>query len=488
MRSRIAAQGMLFSPIFPFTTAVLLTFAACSDGGASVEPAPTRMLAASVAPNEHTGRHIVLFTAERVPADFGERVERLGGTVQQSLDSIGVGVVSDLSPAAAAILAADADIRAVEPDVTFQLAGEALPGDDVADITAETLPTAATLYLRQWNMRAIGADKAWDAGLLGSPDVLVVILDTGIDYSHPELQGLVDLSRSKSFVPEEDSVVQRLYPGRNPVTDLFWHGTAMAATVASNAKLLAGVTQHVTLLAVKVADRFAVTRMSAGLAGILYAADQGADVMNVSGGVNFDKSENPGLIAAYLRALNYAWRKGVLVVGVAGNDTLDRDHDRDRVGLPCEAPHAICASATGPTVAHSINGPWDDVDATALYTSYGRSVVSVAAPGGQRFTNTRVWVPCLTTPSPASPAACRVASMCPKPSLGTCLNQGIGTSFSASHTTGLAALLVQQLGHGNPAQIRERILQSADDLGEPGTDPYYGKGRINIARALGLIQ
>lgn len=49
------------------------------------------------------------------------------------------------------------------------------------------------------------------------------------------------------------------------------------------------------------------------------------------------------------------------------------------------------------------------------------------------------------------------------------------------------ALLVAQMGKGQPAEIRARILQSADDLGEPGTDPFYGKGRINIARALGLI-
>src|SRR5438067_10638652 len=58
---------------------------------------------------------------------------------------------------------------------------------------------------------------------------------------------------------------------------------------------------------------------------------------------------------------------------------------------------------------------------------------------------------------------------------------------SAPHVAGLAALLVAQLGHGNPALIRARILQSADDLGDPGVDPYYGKGRINVARALGLI-
>src|SRR6266545_2168108 len=419
---------------------VALALQGCNDRPAPAELAADETLAASLTPVEHTGRHIVLFAAERVPADFSERVQRLGGTVWQSLDSIGVGVVDDLSPSAAAILAADADVRAVEPDLTFQLAGEEALDAEPADISAETFqdaatvsPTAATFYPRQWNMRAIGADRAWDAGLLGSPDVVVVILDTGIDYSHPELQGLVDLSRSKSFVPGEDSVVQRLYPGRNPVTDLFWHGTAMAATVASNANLLAGVTQHVTLITVKVANRFAMSTLSAGLAGVVYAADQGADIMNVSGGMSFHKSNNPGLIAAYLRALNYAWRKGVLVVGVTGNDTLDRDHNRDGVSLPCEAPNAICISATGPTIAQSINGPWDDVDASALYTGYGRSVVSVAAPGGERFTNTRVWVPCLTTPSPASPAACRAAPMCPTPSAGTCLNQGIGTSFSAAH-------------------------------------------------------
>lgn len=466
----------------------------CGDRPMPTQPAaPKASFSASDSPSG-SDRHIVLFAAERVPTDFQERVERLGGTLERSLDSIGVGFVHGLSEGAAAQLATDSDVRAVEPDVAFQIAAgeEALDGEsaDIPDVKtaaeATASPKAASLYPRQWNMRAIGADTAWDAGYVGSRDVVVVILDTGIDYLHPDLQGLVDLSRSKSFVPDEDTLVERLYPGRQPVTDLFWHGTAMAATVASNAKLLAGVTQQVTLIGVKVADRFAVSTMSAGLSGVVYAADQGADVINVSGGDGFKKSENPGLIAAYLRALNYAWRKGALVVGVAGNDTLDRDHNRDRVGLPCEAPNAICASATGPTAAKSLTGPWNNVDASALYTGYGRSVVSVAAPGGQRFTNTRVWVPCLTTPSSTSPVACRVAPACPKPSAGTCLNQGIGTSFAAAHTSGLAALLVQQLGHGNPALVRSRILQSADDLGDLGTDPYYGRGRINVARALGL--
>ena len=439
-------------------------------------------------------RRVVLFSAERVPRDFRGRVERLGGKVSESLDNIGVAVVSGLSDSASASLAGDPDVSAVEPDVSFDLAagedfvdGEVLeiPSDATTSANASTVPQQASLYARQWNMRAIGADRAWAAGYLGSPDVKVVILDTGIDYLHPELQGLVDLSLSRSFVPAEDTIVDRLYLGRNHVTDLFWHGTAMAATVASNARQLAGVTQHVTLIGVKTANRFGIATVSAALAGIAYAADLGVDVINISGGIGFDKSENPGLIASFNRALNYVWRKGALIVSVAGNDTIDHDHSTNHVGIPCESPHVICASATGPTAAHSVNGSWENVDASGLYTGYGRSAISVAAPGGQRFTNTRVWVPCLTTPAGGSPAPCR-ATLCPPAKVGTCVNQGIGTSFSAAHTSGLAALLVQQLGHGHPALIEARILQSADDLGEPGVDPYYGHGRINVARALGL--
>jgi lantibiotic leader peptide-processing serine protease len=60
---------------------------------------------------------------------------------------------------------------------------------------------------------------------------------------------------------------------------------------------------------------------------------------------------------------------------------------------------------------------------------------------------------------------------------------GTGTSFSAPHVSGLAALLVEQYGR-NPGLVRARIMQSADDLGTPGADPYYGKGRINVGNAV----
>src|SRR5881398_2439279 len=460
---------------------------ACYDQPVPTEARARGKLAASVTPADAAGRHLVVFTAERVPADFGERAARLGGSLETSLDNIGVAAVTGLSETGAAELAAGTDIRAVEPDPITRGHDDNEATDDPteqatseaavpADATAS--PTTARFYARQWNMRAVLANQAWAAGFLGSRDVKVAILDSGIDYLLPDLAGLVDLEHSTSFVPED---VTRHFPGRLPFSDLHGHGTFVTSIVASNANVLAGINRYVTLLAVKINDSTRGSSASRFLSGIMYAADQGADVINISDGREFDKSKHPGVVAAFERAVNYAFRKGALLVTVPFNDGADLDHNGDLVRLPCEAANAICVAGTGPTGAAGVNGPWQNVDARAPYSAFGRSAVSVAAPGGAGEVGQfrRMWTICTTTPTATTGApACRAHQAIAQPA---------GTSFAAPHVAGLAALLVAQLGHGNPALIRARILESADDLGEPGVDPYYGKGRINVARALGLI-
>ncbi len=443
---------------------------------------------ASLTSVDPAGRRLVVFTAERLPPDLADRVALLGGSVEASLDSIGAAAVTGLSEAGAAELGAAPDVRAVEPDPLASLrdddeaidgpVGEAA-GDAIAPADATASPTTAQFYARQWNIRAVFADQGWAAGHLGSRDVKVAIVDTGIDYLLPDFVGLVDLERSTSFVPED--VIPARYAGRLPFSDLFWHGTAVASVVASNAKVLAGVNRYVTLLAVKVVDSTFMTSAGRLLSGILYAADRGVDVINLSNGVQRDKSENPGTVAAFERAVNYAFRKGALLVSVPFNDAADLDHNGDLVRLPCEAANAMCVAATGPTAAAGVNGPWENVDAIAPYAAYGRSAISVAAPGGAGDVGQfrRMWVLCTTTPTQTTAApACRARQPIAQP---------VGNSFAAAHVSGLAALLVAQLGHGNPGLIRERILQTADDLGDPGVDPHYGRGRINVARALGIV-
>ena len=445
----------------------------------------TRAGAASLGLQGQT--HMVVFAQERVPGDLATRVAALGGAVDAVHDAIGVATVSGLSQAAARDLAAQDGVRAVEPNTVVTLSGfggefdpsDALP---VADVSSAVLasPTAAQFYPRQWNMLAIHAPEAWAAGHRGSKDVVVGLIDTGLDYLHPDFVGLVDVDRSISFVPEDNPIIAARFPGRLPISDLSYHGTAVASVIASNGGLLAGVNQRVTFVVVKVFNQNFSGTLDRMLAGIIYAADQGVDVINLSAAFAFNKDESPGQIAAVQRAINYAFRKGALLVTASGNDAADLQHNGNRVRVPCEAVQVICASATGPTGAAGLNGPWVDVDAPAPYSAFGRSAISVAAPGGAGTNNSgrKIWVICSKTTSGAMAPACLA---------GQPIAQPAATSFAAPHISGLAALLVAQLGKGNPALIRARILQTADDLGGPGYDAFYGHGRINVARALGLI-
>src|SRR2546428_11201629 len=106
------------SNIVALAAVAALALRGCQDQSTPTAPA-ARILAASVTPADPAGRHLVVFTADRVPGDFGERAAQLGGVVDAALDSIGVAAVTGLSDGAAAELAARTDIPAVEPDVAL---------------------------------------------------------------------------------------------------------------------------------------------------------------------------------------------------------------------------------------------------------------------------------------------------------------------------------------------------------------------------------
>jgi subtilisin family serine protease len=154
----------------------------------------------------------------------------------------------------------------------------------------------------------------------------------------------------------------------------------------------------------------------------------------------------------------------------AGNADLNMDADEDLYKAYYNAPHVLCTSATGPTGASGVNGPWTDVDARAPYSNYG-AAVSVAAPGGT--SPGRVWAACS-----------RRSLQVPVCQTGTFVVGLGGTSMAAPHVAGLAALVVENIGKKQPSQVRNRIMQNADDLGELGTDPIYGRGRINVLKTI----
>ena len=186
------------------------------------------------------------------------------------------------------------------------------------------------------------------AGKLGSSSTLGRHPGSGLDYTHPDLAGHVDLARSVDFVDEADSVLKYIGPGRHPITDLHSHGTHVGTVVSSNALISAGITSMTTLVGVKVCNMRAMCPTAAVFAGIRYAADAGVSVINLSLGGTFSKSDGKGFNAVINRAFNYAKQKGVLIVVSAGNSASDLDHNGNAFAAYCDAPHVVCVSASAP--------------------------------------------------------------------------------------------------------------------------------------------
>jgi subtilisin family serine protease len=378
----------------------------------------------------------------------------------------------------------------VLPDITLQLDAQPMVSDMEAmdaEITSVSNPAGGIRYVWQWNMRQIQANKAWAAGYLGSSTITVAILDSGIDYDGYDANGQVDLARSKSFVASDDAYITDHFPGRNFIDDLNGHGSNVASQVSSRATIFAGVTSRVKLMGVKVLGRNGAGTLSSVLNGIIWAADHDADVANMSVGVygGVIKSGNGDFMGIVNKVFNYAHRMGVVMVVAAGNDGDDMDNDGLNFRAYCEAPHVICVGATAPSAStNPLSGPWTNPDAFADYSNYGKTALTVAAPGGSN----KGWVPsvCARHIVVAGTDGAPDTYPCNAPPGFFSYIGYAGTSQAAPHVAGLAALLVERLGKNNPDAVKDALINSVDDLGAPGKDDYYGWGRINVAKALGL--
>jgi subtilisin family serine protease len=320
-------------------------------------------------------------------------------------------------------------------------------------------------------MDAIDAPQAWNAGFTGK-GASVFVLDSGIDAEHPDLAPNLNTSLSASFVEGEDWNIRE---GR-----FFNHGSHVSGTIAaaSNGIGVIGVAYEAELVAVKVLSEFTGSGAFSSInAGIVYAGNNNADVVNMSLGATLNKNGKlidadgnefkipakfiKEIILAQQRAIDYAFNKGVTIIASAGNDGVNYDGNTAFVKLPGGMNNVITVSATAPE-GWNFN-PASNYDIPASYTTYGRSLIDVAAPGGD--SDVSVLDAIVSTGS-------------------TGYYFSSGTSMAAPHVSGTAALIIGKNGKMNPKEVARQIENTSDKIDGNGQSLFFGKGRINAFRAV----
>ncbi len=421
-------------------------------------------------------KFIVVSKTETLPAGFEKQISAYGEIVS-SMPAIGQVVVKPTTANFEKKVAKLANVLSVFPDFEMRWIE---PAGMLGQVGSESIGDDESFFPYLWNMRAINAPAAWDAGYTGE-GARVFILDSGIDADNPELSPNLNVELSASFVPGEEFYVRN--------GNFFSHGTHVAGIIAAadNRWGVIGVAPNAEIVAVKVLSEYSGSGDFSWInQGILYAAENGADVINMSLGATLNKNgfyvDGNGVLqkipAVYIqqiihaqqRAIDYAWRKGAVIVSSAGNSSTNFDGGGPIIKLPGGLRNVITVSATAPQCWVISAEP--NFDLPASYTDYGRSFVEIAAPGGDN--------------------ACEEGA--PYDMILSCGTGNYpyysfffsaGTSMASPHVAGVAALIVgKNGGKMSPHEITKKLLMTTDKIDSQGVSPWYGKGRVNAYRAV----
>ena len=379
-------------------------------GGPPVEAAPGAIQPQAVQPDEVAPREVIVrFAAGLSEADISTEIARLQAEVLRALPALRLyrlRIPAEI--AVATFLDAQRDnpaLQRIEPNPYIRVfQAPQLPNDPY--------------FEAQWGLRRIGVPEAWQV-TTGRPEVVIAVIDTGVDFTHPDLQ-------------------TQLVPGLNvlvpdtPPQDEHGHGTAMAGIIGAamnNGVGIAGVCPGCRILPIRALDSSGVGTYADVMEGLIYAADHGARVVNLSvGGSVYSE--------ALRDAVDYVRLAGAVVVAAAGNSATDAPV------YPAAYPGVLGVAAV-------------DRDDTVWPFSNRGPHVSLAAPGVSiKTTGLRGDYVTVT-----------------------------GTSPATAHASGAAALVASVQPTAQGSQIEDALLRSAEDAGETGRDDWFGYGVLQFDQA-----
>jgi lantibiotic leader peptide-processing serine protease len=429
-------------------------------------------------------------------------VAKAGGSVLASYPQIGVVIAESEDPGFAAALDRNRRVDGVASvgSVVGTPSGWRLDGGDLPSSPVTDDDTFSPL---QWYSQRIQAPEA-HAITGGSPKVLVGVIDTGVDASHPDLNDNIDTGRSVSCVGG--------MPNQDPAAwnDDSGHGTNVAGLVAAeaNGQGIVGIAPNVKLAVIKASihsDAGDFFLADAVICSFVWAAEHGVDVANnsysvdsaLSGGTTSFCTADPAqrtIIRAVRRAVEYADDRDVSMVASAGNDGLDLASPalQGCSRLPSGLAHVLTVSSIG----------LNDGLAAGPPSNYGLGKIDLAAPGGDFLQG----VPPAGLVLGPWPAAFQVPRLLCDPCEGpdaAFYRSFAGTSQAAAQVSGAAALVVSQFGRPigltgggkmDPDRVSTFLRQTADSLPCPSADArcvtdgnvngFFGRGVVNAFRAV----
>jgi subtilisin family serine protease len=429
-------------PLILFAAAVLLVFAlalpstSAAEGGGPAD--------AQVVP----GELVVGFDDQTSDSEQRRTVQKAGGRIADEVDSIDGLIVTargsrSTDEVAARLTNAD-PVEFVEPN--YVLKQFRVPND--------------AAFSRLWGLQNTGqlggtagadvnAPAAWDLSTGG--DMTVGVVDTGIDYTHPDLTR--NMWRNPGELPngvddDHNGFVDDIYgvdfanDDEDPIDDSS-HGTHVAGIIGAegnNGIGGVGVNWSVHLMALKFLDKNGNGNTANAAEAIDYAVKAGARVINASWG-------GPAFSYALFKAIRNAGNQGVLVVAAAGNEGSNSDSEPE-YPASYDLPNVISVAAT------------DAGDGLVDFSNYGARTVDLAAPGDDIY------------------------STVPKFANGSGYAYFSGTSMAAPFVSGAAALYLSRTPAATVTQLRDALLQSVDPLPALAGKTVTG-GRLNIGRAVG---